>query len=353
MTARAMMVWAAMGALGALATGCADDGDDGVETETLARDLPPIPLPLGEEITGQCWSWTLHNEEPLYVHAVHMSATRGIHHSNWFYVDDDTYDAPDGSDGDGLWDCGDRGFDTVTTAASGGVLFAQSTQNIDETQQFLPGAALRLPPHARVVVDLHLLNTYQEDLNTEIHIELDTIPEEAVDTVLRGLAIEYVDLQIQPHKRSEFTVECEMSTFHWNLLGRPLDLSLHYLLPHYHELGDLMRVEVLGGPADGELIYETTASIGEPLSAAMDPPYDLTGADGLRVTCGYDNPRDEEVGWGVGDQEMCVLFGFTDSEAMWGGGVLVDDDQSEIVEQTDELVRYEAPCTVFGSLPDE
>jgi hypothetical protein len=41
----------------------------------------------------------------------------------------------------------------------------------------------------------------------------------------------------------------------------------------------------------------------------IDQPIDLAaiGATGLRMTCGFDNPRSAEVGWGIGDQEMCVI----------------------------------------------
>ncbi|MBA3539814.1 MAG: hypothetical protein H0T79_09310 [Deltaproteobacteria bacterium] len=48
---------------------------------------------------------------------------------------------------------------------------------------------------------------------------------------------------------------------------------------------------------------------GENFGQAIEPALDLAaaGARGLRYTCGYDNPRQAEVGWGIGDQEMCVI----------------------------------------------
>lgn len=325
-----------------------DAGNSSVPLTWLKKDLPPIDLPNGAELTNQCWSWTLHNEEPIYVHTVHMTTTKGVHHSNWFYVTGDTYAAPDGTDGDGLWKCSDRDFNTVVAAGSGGVLFAQSTQNTDELQEFQDGAALKLPPHARIMVDLHLLNFYGEDLAPQIHLEVGSIPEESVDTQLKGFAIEYVDLHIPPRSKSTFTTRCNFETFHESLFGRPVDFHLHYLLPHYHSLGNLLRLQVYGGPHDGEIIYQTTDHIGGSLSARMDPPYDMTGALGMTVTCGYDNQSDSEIVWGVGNNEMCVLFGFTDSKATWGGGVLTDGQNEVVGTDADGTVLNEAPCGMIG-----
>lgn len=45
----------------------------------------------------------------------------------------------------------------------------------------------------------------------------------------------------------------------------------------------------------------------------LDPPIDVSGATGLRMTCGYDNPTDSTVRYGIGDQEMCVFLAYTDA----------------------------------------
>jgi hypothetical protein len=327
----------------ALAVGCGDD----VGGETIFLDLPPIPLENGHEITDLCFSWTLENEEPLYVNTVRMRGTRGIHHSNWFYVTEDTFRGPDGE-----WPCHERGFDTALAALSGGVLFAQSTQALDETQAFDRGVVMRIPPRSRVVVDLHLINTYGEDLLTDIELTIEAIPASRAHTFLTGFALTYNPLTIQPQTRSEFTMECDFSTAHWAALGRALDFRVHYVLPHYHALGDMLRLEVVGGPRDGELLWEVTSAIGDVLGGIPDATLaTLDGATGLRMTCGFENPRDEVVRAGVGDQEMCITFGFTDSERMWSG-VVTGADQSELVDVTaDGTHVYEGQCTVIQGIP--
>ncbi|MFW6067744.1 MAG: hypothetical protein ACOC97_05345 [Myxococcota bacterium] len=340
----------AAGCAALVASACGNG--DSVEGDVVALDVPPIPLAEGEEVLGRCHSWTLHNEEPVFVQSIRMRGTEGIHHSNWFYVDDDTYDAPDGSDGDGFWDCGDRGFTTQGAALAGGVLFAQSTQALDETQAFDPGAVIALPPHSRIVVDLHLVNTYGESLESDIDLELRTIPRDEVETPLTGFIMTYADLHIQPRARTEVSMECDFASAHQASLGRPLDFRVHYVLPHYHSYGDMLRLELLGGEHDGETLWEVNTRIGEVLGGVPEADMaDMTGATGLRMTCGFDNPTDEKVEWGNGDGEMCITFGFTDSERLWSGDVGSGDGELVEAAPDDTLFRYEGPCTVINAPP--
>ena len=92
-------------------------------------------------------------------------------------------------------------------------------------------------------------------------------------------------------------------------------------MPHYHDLGEGMRVELYGGERDGELVFQSDAPVGTPMGGTLDQPIAVTGSRGLRFRCDFNNPRETAVGWGIGDQEMCVALLFTDSEVMWAGGV--------------------------------
>ena len=40
----------------------------------------------GEEVSGECQSWTLNNDEPLFVSKVRQTNDGAWHHSNWFFV---------------------------------------------------------------------------------------------------------------------------------------------------------------------------------------------------------------------------------------------------------------------------
>lgn len=323
------------------------DEDVGVDTsvpamgETFSTSLGPIELGVGQENANTCFFWSLHNEETLWVNAVHLRSSAGIHHSNWFHVRPSTFEGEDG-----VHPCRARGFDTLRASVEGGVLFAQSTQSETDDQVFAPGTALRIPPDAVIVADIHLLNITPDDLEIEAEMDIVTIPEESVTTRLNGLAFDYLDLEIPARMGAEFSMDCDFG----GASGEPIDFKLYYVLPHYHELGVGMRLELIGGERDGEILWETRSSVGDPLGEGFDPPLELNGADGIRVTCVYDNPRSEDVGYGIGDQEMCLMLAFTDSEFQWGGGVLNFGGNSE-VSRSDGVSYNTGECMMIPVRP--
>jgi hypothetical protein len=78
-------------------------------------------------------------------------------------------------------------------------------------------------------------------------------------------------------------------------------------------------LEAIGGPLDGHSLLDVVGSPGEARGVAYQPPIDLTGTTSLRFGCEFDNPRDESVKWGFGDQEMCEMLGFAESKAVFEG----------------------------------
>lgn len=340
--------------VGLLLAACGDDDagrgapDAGaLPPGTLAHTFPPFEAAAGDEVFGPCQSWTLGNEEELFVNVVHMTNDGGWHHSNWFFVPEDAYRADDGSDGDGSWSCEDRGFDQVLAAAMGGVFFAQSTQSREETQRFPAGTALRIPPRSKIVGGVHVLNVSGAALTTALRFELATLPASEVGTLLAGLALSYRELDLPPRTRSSFSMSCDLDSAYRARTGRPIDFALYYVLPHYHALADGYRLEIAGGPRDGETIVGTDQGIGDPLGVGFEPPLDLSGATGLRVTCTYDNPRSERVGHGIGDQEMCDTLVYTDASVIMAG-YSADNTPGDTV---DGVVRNEGACTVISLEP--
>jgi len=97
----------------------------------------------------------------------------------------------------------------------------------------------------------------------------------------------------------------------------------------------------MGGPLDGHVIHSLDTFNAEPNGKALDPPLDLTGATGLRLTCGYYNPRDKSVGWGIGDQEMCVMLGLADSDILMDAAAL---DGNVVDGEVDGIVMNHGPC---------
>lgn len=336
-------------ALAPLAAGCgggtpagAGPGDgspgDPSSPRVFEHDFDTIHLDPGQERTELCASWPLDNPTPIYVSSVSMTAGPGWHHSNWFYVPEGTF-----STDDGVWDCSGE-FDTFQAALAGGVLFAQSTQATQQTQEFPAGAALLVPAHAVVVGQLHLVNGSDTAIDTPFHMTIDTEPEAAVDTLLRPLAFDFHQLAIPPRQKSRFQADCDME----KAQGGPLDMSIYYVLPHYHRLGQALHVSMIGGDRDGEPVFDAEGGIGEPLGRAMSPPFSLRGATGLRFSCDYDNTTDQTIHFGNADQEMCILLAFTDSPATWGGGVI--EGQPTLMGQDGDVAVYQGDCQAIALL---
>lgn len=287
--------------------------------DQMRHDFGTYGLTAGQELDGLCQSWTLGNETEIWVNAVELQTNGGYHHSNWLFAPDTKYEGPDGA-----WRCRERGYSELDAAVAGGVLFAQSTQARRQVQKFPDGVAVRMPPHARIVGGTHLLNYTEEPFETTLELAIYTLPEREVRVPLAPFRLSYIDLTIPPQAKSEFTGECDVAGA-IESGSASLDMDLYYVMPHYHSLGNSFRLETYGGKGDGELLFELGAFDGEAHGKPFDPPESMRGAKGFRFTCGFQNPRNVEVGWGIGDQEMCVMLGFTRADWAFDASVLAGE----------------------------
>lgn len=339
--------------------GCGDDvpvddaeGADETGGSDGADELPPLPegharvahsfgnytlAPL-EEIQP-CIQWTVDNEEPIYVNGVTIVNNGGYHHSNWFVVPE-TF-APGE---DGFFDCGERGFTELEAALAGSVLTAQSTQSRFEEMKLPDGVVVKIPPKHKIVAGGHLLNLAAADYDTELRMTLEIVHPKEVEVVVAPFRLTYYDLEIPAFTEARFTGECDFNSLYESQSGTPLDLELYYVLPHYHYLGNYFNLEVMGGPNDGQEIFSIGGFNADANGQPVQPAVDMTGATGFRFTCGFDNWRDKSIGWGIGDQEMCVMLGLADSKVLMDGTVTGRTPEGE----QDGILMHGGDCGVIG-----
>ncbi|MFZ4737945.1 MAG: hypothetical protein ACOYM9_18460 [Bradymonadia bacterium] len=310
-------------------------------TTTVSFDFGSWGLLPFEEVPSICASWTLENDAPLYIERLRMLNGGAFHHANWYVVPDDRFDGPDGWFG-----CRQRDFREASAVLLGTPLFAQSTQTLYEEQHLGTGVAIKIPPRHRIIASVHMLNLSARSLRTSLRVSLDLLHPRDVRTVAAPFRLYYDDLHLGPQRRSDFTTECDLATPYAARQGRPLALSLLYLLPHYHGLGRRFEVELYGGPRDGEAIFDLEGFDGLAHGQSYAPPLDLAaaGALGLRLRCTYDNPSPREVGFGLADGEMCMLLGFADLDLLLDAGVQAGDT---VVGTSDEVEHHEGPCDVL------
>lgn len=327
------------GAVTSSSTSGGTTGEPADERATLVHSFGVYPLQPHQEIEP-CVQWTLGNEQAIYVNAVTLVNDGGYHHSNWFVVPEDVFPGDDGR-----WNCWDRGFSELEAAVKGTVLFAQSTQSRHEVMPLPTGVVVKVPPRHKVISQTHLLNLGSTELDTELRIGLDIIHPRDVDVVVAPMHLEYRDLHILPNQRTRFTGDCSFGDAYAKAAQKPLDLKLYYVLPHYHYLGEYFRLEILGGPRDGEVLFQLDGFNGGANGKAFDPPVDLSGADGLRFACGYNNWLNKEIGYGIGDQEMCAMLGLADARVMIESNV---SQGSKVVGVDGDVTLYEAECSDFA-----
>lgn len=326
---------------GASSGACADAPcDPMVEACTLEAAVSTLTVAAGSEDENTCQSWTLNNSTELWVSGVTQHNDGAYHHANWFFVPDDQFVLPDGT-----WPCSENQFTEFGASLQGGYLFAMSTQSREERQDLPAGNAIRIPPFSRVIGASHLLNATDSMITSTMKLSIRTIPPSEVRGKLAPARISYLDLHLDPQAQSSFTTDCMIGDAYERVAQRPLNYQLVYTLSHYHSLGMYTQLSLVGGPHDGEIVMRHDG-YGENAGVALDPPVDLgaLGARGLRLTCGYDNPRAAEVGWGIGDQEMCVMALQAITDVGWDGSVPAGNK----IGVTDGEVQYRGGCNVVA-----
>lgn len=316
-----------------------DPAKDDSSCLTFEHAFDPQTVKSGEEISGRCESWTLNNPESIWVNTVRLVNDGAYHHSNWFFVPNTDYTQPDGT-----WDCNAAGFSELKAALDGGVLFAQSTQSTDEPQKFPEGAAVRIPPYSRIIASTHLLNASSATVTTTLHLTIEAIKKEDVNVALVPFRLTYHDLHIPAHMQAKFESKCDFKTASMTP-GKPFSMKLYYVLPHYHKLGTEFSIAKLGGPDDGAALDALQGFNGEANGKTFDPPVDLSMNNGFTFSCSYRNPTADEVGWGIGNQEMCEMLGFADSPLVYDG--YVKDGDNVVGATTNGTVMNTGPCTIL------
>lgn len=322
--------------------GEAGTGGSGVDSfrADITHTFPSVFVPSGTEKDFDCQSWTLNNDEPIYVSAVRQYNDGAWHHSNWFHVPEDKFGE------DGTFNCRDSGFDMVGAAVWGGVIFAQSTQNLDEMQRFPKRTGVIIPPRSKILGAIHLVNIAAGDIDTSITIELETAEPDEIDISLQPLSFLIYALDIPARQQSRWRMTCPMTGV-YDILeknhGTADDFAIYYVLGHYHSWGNYFNLSYVDADGSERPIVDLGSTIGDDLGRIVDPPVFANGAPGLKVTCGYNNTTDGPLIWGNdADAEMCMFLAYVGAPVKvvsWG------QDDATKVGMVDGFETFEAGCS--------
>ncbi len=262
-------------------------------------ELPAITVQPGQEMQP-CFVFPLNIAGPSrLVSAAVLTTVLGMHHGNI---------TTRAITGDGIRMC-DSGSDeevAIEVAAGGAVLFASSTQvQGTEWLSFPPGMAFSVPDGQEIVARMHYLNASTQPITLSPKYQWFTIAQSDLTQQLAPFAWDYTQFHIPPLSQYTVSGNCPI----------PRPMFVVETLPHMHALGTRFTLGLAGGPLDGTLVFDddTYSTRGESDIRIYDPPVDLSqGGQGTGATfsCTWNNTYDQVIQYGVGINEMCILFGY-------------------------------------------
>ena len=165
--------------------------------------------------------------------------------------------------------------------------------------EFPSDAGHDLPRGTQLVVQLHLLNVADTAVEGSVTINMrrsEVANPRPVSSYIFGTAA----VSLPPGKTTQVVGTCP--------LWQPVKLIAGF--PHMHTLGRSMRFEVgSAGGAMKEVFKRDPFDFDNQRIDKLDLA--LAAGDTTRVTCSFDNPKDQTVGYGEStNNEMCYFVGF-------------------------------------------
>jgi hypothetical protein len=140
----------------------------------------------------------------------------------------------------------------------------------------------------------------------------------------------YYDLGIPARQQSRFTGRCQFSR----------GIELEYVLPHYHSTGNFFELAIERDDEPDTIVIRRGAFNASPLGQTLASPVLVDSRDRVRFTCGYDNWYDRDLSWGIGIDEMCVVFAL--GRGWVSNGIVAEG--TELVDVIDDVRHFEGPC---------
>ncbi len=225
---------------------------------------------------------------------------------------------------DGACDLGTCSFAGLTVPV---VLSANSTQ-AHGTEQFAfdDGFAFELPGGFEVVTDLHLQNTTPDRLRVESAWDFYTMPADQVTNPTAMFVWFWSQLLIPARSDKTLTTTCE-----WG------GGEVVAIMPHTHQWATGFDVTFGTAEMDGNMpqlgtfraqrpVYDrTSVGLSDSDIEVYYPPVSTEGSSAVQFRCHFANSTDHEMYFGIGENEMCFLFGYTSPPEGQRIGFIADD----------------------------
>jgi len=257
---------------------------------------PPRTMGPGEEV-DYCLSWPIPAVTRHVVYSSRLYTTSGLHHSNVIAKPIDPKFGPNPYPG-----CHPGAADPFSQIpdAIPDVLFANSTQVVgEETLTFPEAMGFKLDLSREVSTGIHLLNSGSEAEIVEVAYDFYTMDEAELENEVAPFFMQVNDFLIPPHVTK--TIESSCKVFGGNVVT---------LMPHTHKFAKSFVVDLVPNQGEQERVLDDGAfDLGSDIQRYV-PPLDLTDVDQMHYGCTFDNTTDHDIVYGLGENEMCILFGY-------------------------------------------
>jgi hypothetical protein len=164
-----------------------------------------------------------------------------------------------------------------------------------DTLYFPEGTAIRVPKGQQLLLNLHLYNATEADIDGLSGTRIVEIPEADVGELAEGILAGTVAIQLPPNETTVTTGYCTMSQ----------DFTIIAVAPHMHQLGIYERVVAEPASKEPVTIHDEPYSFDEQ-SYKLIEPLDLSKGDRVRVECTHRNTTNKMVTFGESSfAEMC------------------------------------------------
>jgi hypothetical protein len=165
---------------------------------------------------------------------------------------------------------------------------------------FPPGVALRLPANSGLDMNSHYANRSSTIIKGEVYANLHFAEPAKIKHVAEVLQLSNFDINLPPQKITTLTKTFTFSE----------RTHIFQLVSHAHEHMTEFKVEVAGGPRNGEVVY-IAYDWAHPPILKIDPPLVLEPGQGLKLIVTYNNWTNRTLTFGLLSQdEMMILFGY-------------------------------------------
>ena len=194
----------------------------------------------------------------------------------------------------------DGSMNILTMVAMGYHVFLGGSMQPQSDYVFPAGTALRLPADAAIDLNVHYANKTAAKVPGEAYVNLYTVPASQVTHPLSTLNLQNTNLTLPPAQRVTATKDFSFAA----------QTTVIALTSHMHARGEKFQIRIVGGPRDGELVYENT-DWEHPQMKTFATPLVLEKGQGLRSIVTYNNTTSKTINFGLtSDDEMGIIFGY-------------------------------------------